>query len=131
VQFMDRLKPTLDKNEKYKQWIITYHWQWEWVEYWTNHREWGWGKDPNSPQVEARWGTSIDSSDGLTRNLPKWCWWITELVSWDWGKYTKLNCPTLLGEELTRQSCSSRTMQLPPGENNRSDHLEQTGNELQ
>jgi hypothetical protein len=29
--------------------------------------------------------------------------------------HSKLNCPTLLGEELTRQRCSSTVMKLPPG----------------
>jgi hypothetical protein len=46
-------------------------------------------------------------------------------------QYSKLNFPTLLGEELTRQSCSCRATQLQPGENNNtSDHLAQTGSEL-
>jgi hypothetical protein len=55
-------------------------------------------------------------------------WWITELVSWYWGLYSKLNYPTLLGEELTRQSRSCRATQLPPGENNnRPDHFAQNG----
>jgi hypothetical protein len=25
---------------------------------------------------------------------------------WDKGQHSKLNCPTLLGEEVTKQSCS-------------------------
>jgi hypothetical protein len=42
----------------------------------------------------------------------------------------KLNYSTLLGEELTTQSCSCTTTQLLPGKNKRSEHLTQTGSEL-
>jgi hypothetical protein len=45
-------------------------------------------------------------------------WWIQELISWDRGHHSKLNWPNLLGEELTKQSCSRRATQLPIGENN-------------
>jgi hypothetical protein len=55
-------------------------------------------------------------------------WLIVELISWDCEWQTKLNCPTLLEEELTSQRHSCRTTELPPGKsNNRSDHLAQTG----
>jgi hypothetical protein len=40
---------------------------------------------------------------GQQASLPKQGkWWILELISWDREQYSKLNCPTLLGEELTR-----------------------------
>jgi hypothetical protein len=46
-------------------------------------REWRWGYKPSQlPKVEV--------------------WWIAKLVLWDRGQYSKLNCPTLLGEELNR-----------------------------
>jgi hypothetical protein len=45
-------------------------------------------------------------------------------------QYSKLNCPTLPGEELIGKNCSSKAKQLTPGENNRSDHRAQTGREL-
>jgi hypothetical protein len=31
-------------------------------------------------------------------------WWIPKLISWKRGQYSNLNCPTLLAEELTKQS---------------------------
>jgi hypothetical protein len=72
--------------------------------------------------------TKAKRREGETNQLPKaGPWWI-ELVLWDWGWY--LNCPNLLGEELTRRSCSCRAMQLPPGENIRSDHFAQTCSDL-
>jgi hypothetical protein len=41
---------------------------------------------------------------GKQTKLSKWSrWWILELISWDRGQYSKLNCHTLLGEELTKQ----------------------------
>jgi hypothetical protein len=44
---------------------------------------------------------------GLQVNLPKQSrWWILELISWDIGQHSKLNCPTLLGKELNKQSCN-------------------------
>jgi hypothetical protein len=44
---------------------------------------------------------------GQQANLQKWGrWWITELNPWDRGQHSKLSCPTLLGEELTKQSSS-------------------------
>jgi hypothetical protein len=57
-------------------------------------------------------------------------WKITELISWECGWCTKLNCPTLLGEELTGQSCGCGVTNLLPGKNsNISDHHGQSGNE--
>jgi hypothetical protein len=44
--------------------------------------------------------------------------------------YSKLNFHTLLEEEMTRQSCSYRAMQLLLGENKSSHHLAWTGSEL-
>jgi hypothetical protein len=36
-------------------------------------------------------------------NFPKWGrLWILELISWERGQHSKLNCPTFLREELTR-----------------------------
>jgi hypothetical protein len=32
--------------------------------------------------------------------------WIPELISWATGQYSKPYCPTLLGEEQTKQKCS-------------------------
>jgi hypothetical protein len=64
-------------------------------------------------------------------NLPKpGRWWIPQLVLWNRGQYSKLNCPTLLGEEPTKQTCSYRATQLPPGENNSSEHPAWTGSEV-
>jgi hypothetical protein len=85
-------------------------------------------KEPNSQGTKVGQGTKAESRGGTTSQPPKaGLWWMAELVSWD----SKLNCPTLLGEELTRQSCSSRAMQLLSGKNNnRFHHLAQTGSEL-
>jgi hypothetical protein len=40
----------------------------------------------------------------------------------DRGQYSKLNCPTVLREELIKQSCSWKAMQLLSSENNSFDH---------
>jgi hypothetical protein len=66
--------------------------------------------------VGARWSTSAESGDGVRSQPPRaGAWWITELISWDCGWCTKLNCPILLGEELTFQSHSCGAIQLLPG----------------
>jgi hypothetical protein len=70
--------------------------------------------------VKPRKAAKIESGVGQQANLPK-----------QGQQYSKLNCPTLLGEELTTQICTYRTTQLPPGENNnRPAHLALTGSEL-
>jgi hypothetical protein len=100
-------------------------------ECWTCPGEWEWGKEQNCQWMKVGKVTKAESRGGVTSQAPKVRrWWIAELVSWDWELYSKLNCPTLLGEELTSQSCSCRAMQLSPGENNIiSDHIAQTGSE--
>jgi hypothetical protein len=50
---------------------------------------------------------------GWQANLPKpGKWWIPELIFWNRGQHSKLNCPNFLREELTRVSaegqCSCR-----------------------
>jgi hypothetical protein len=42
----------------------------------------------------------------------------------------KTELPALLGEELTRQSCTGKAIKLLAGENNSSVHLAQNGHEL-
>jgi hypothetical protein len=92
------------------------------VEHWTCHGEWGWGKEQSFQAKSRGRATNQLSKQG-------W-WWIPELVSWDWWWYSKLNCPTLLGEEMITQSCSSTAPWLPSGENNSSEHFAQTSSEL-
>jgi hypothetical protein len=89
-------------------------------------------EEPISQQVDVGSETKAECGGRATSQPPKMgAWQITKLVWWDWGQYTKLNYPDLLGEELTSQSCISRATQLWPGENNnRSDQLAQTGGVL-
>jgi hypothetical protein len=82
--------------------------------------------------IEVRQGTKFESWGRVTSQLPK-AW----LVVYNWPGIVilrmvlKTEFSHLSGEELTRQSCSYRAMQLPPAENNnRSEHLAQTSSEL-
>jgi hypothetical protein len=112
--------PSLNKTQKHKQWIVIYTNSGVRVESWTCLGEWG-------GQV-----TKAESRDRVTNQFPRraelaesrgginhkgrelgWDdkptpqsmpWWIFELASEDWGWHSKLNCTTLLGEKLTRQS---------------------------
>jgi hypothetical protein len=127
------------------------------VEHWNCLGERGWGKEPNYQcQTLSEWkAKKVESGGeatsqpprgavstkqrsgevqrmrvgmGWQANLPKWGrWWVPELVLWDRGQHSKLNCSTFLGERLTKQSCSCGTTQLQPGENNSSSHPEWTG----
>jgi hypothetical protein len=94
--------------------------------------------DESKTDSKGRWGTKLwerwqeenlnTESRGGTRSQHSRAraWQITELISWYCGQGTTLSCPTLLGKELTSQSCS----QLLPGKNsNISDHLGQSGSE--
>jgi hypothetical protein len=83
---------------------------------------------PNSQWMNASKAMKAESRTGATSQPPKSGQvWIPELTSWDRGQHSKLSSPTLLGEELTKHSCSCRAAQLLPGENNSSDHPAQTG----
>jgi hypothetical protein len=88
--------------------------------------EWGWGEkqNPASGNVarnkcwEKGWGKKPTSQSGsMMDHWANLC-----------GGCTKLNCPTLLGEMLTRQSCVCGVIQLLSGKkSNLSDHLGQSG----
>jgi hypothetical protein len=132
--------PMPNKTEKHKQWIeFTIKMGVEWNT--EPASENGGGSSCRIKQVKAGQGTMTESLGGARSQPPKgakilvsrrgvrhkgweqrwsnkpnlqsrgWgAWWITEIVSWTWGDL-KLSCPTLLGEELTRHSCSGRAKQ--------------------
>jgi hypothetical protein len=76
-------------------------------------------RSQTSTEQRSREAQRLRVGVGQQASLPKQGrWWILELVSWDRGHYSKLNCPTLLGKEPTKQSCSCRARQLLPGEKN-------------
>jgi hypothetical protein len=57
-----------------------------------------------STQQRSREGQRLRMGVGIQANLPKQGkWWILELILWDRGQFSKLNCPSLLGEGLTKQ----------------------------
>jgi hypothetical protein len=85
-------------------------------------REQEWGKEPKFEWTKGQ-VTETESRRRAINQPPKvGPWWIPELVSFNWGQYSKLKCPILL-REFADQSCSCRATQLLPGNNNRSDHL--------
>jgi hypothetical protein len=71
----------------------------------TSQKKW------TSTEQRSKEAQRLRAGVGQQANLSKWGkWWIPVLISWNRGQHSKLNCPTLLGEELTKQSCSWRTM---------------------
>lgn len=84
-----------------------------------------------SQRVGVGWGAKV-YEQGREKSQSPWVgeWQITELISWDCGRGTKLNYTIFLGEELASQICDCRVTQLQPGKKcNVSDHLGQTGSE--
>jgi hypothetical protein len=131
VQLLGRLNllPTQNKTEKHKQRIIIFHWHC------------GWGRMMKQPwRMGEGQGAELSASRGETRKK-HWEWgWDDKSNSQSRGVanrwaslvrlrvYSKLNYPTLLGEEMTSQICSGRANTAAPGRyNNRLDHLVQTG----
>jgi hypothetical protein len=92
---------------------------------WTS--EWRWEKQQRL-RVEdgGGWGVSGGSQPTSQSRAVVDCW--ASLLRLRVVLKTEL--PHLSGKGADSQSCSCRTMQLPPGENNRSDHFALTGSEL-